>query len=98
MASIGSANGGGDPGYLVFRLEGADAEVLITAQLMQDIRSRRNGIGAQEQGQVGFLGSGYQAVCQGRIPGNAAIGAWLHLGFLYLETGAERSLYRIPEI
>ena len=47
---------------LVFGLEGADPEPLELGQLVQDVRGRRDRVGAEEQRQAGPPGRGDQAV------------------------------------
>src|ERR1019366_465677 len=69
---------------LVLRLEGTDAESLQLGQLVQDVRGRRDRIGAQEQRQARAPGGGDEAVGQRGIAGDVAVGAWLQRGWLDL--------------
>ena len=57
-ASDGQASGEGgadsapDPGDLVLGLEGAHVEVLVTGQLVEDVRCRGDRIGPVEEGET----------------------------------------------
>ena len=51
----GGAQGGADAGDLVLGLEGADAEVLVLRQLVEDVGRRGDRVAAQEQRQLGLL-------------------------------------------
>src|ERR1019366_942485 len=76
-AAEGSAEGSADAADLVLRLEGTDAESLQLGQLVQDVRGRRDRIGAQEQRQARAPGGGDEAVGQRGIAGDVAVGALL---------------------
>ena len=74
-AAEGRAQRRADAGDLVLGLEGAYAEVLVLAQLVQDVRGRGDRVRAQVQRQVRLLGRGDQPVGQGQVPGDVAVGA-----------------------
>jgi hypothetical protein len=58
---------------LVLGLEGPYAEVLVLAQLVQDVRGRGDRVGAQEQREVGLARGRDQAVRQGQVPGDVPV-------------------------
>ena len=70
----GGPDGGAHPGDLVLGLEGPDPELLVLGQLVEDVRGRGDGIGAEEDGQLGLVGGGDQAPGQGRVAGDVGVG------------------------
>jgi hypothetical protein len=48
----GGPDGGADAGDLVLGLEGADPEVLVLGQLVEDVRGRGDRVGAEEEGSL----------------------------------------------
>ena len=64
-----------DAADLVLGLERADPEPLVLGQLVQDVRGRRDRVGAEEQRQPGPPGRGDQAVGQRAVAGDVPVGA-----------------------
>ena len=73
-AGVGGAQGGADAGDLVFGLEGADAEVLVLGQLVQDVRGRGDRVAAEEKRQLGQLAGGDEAPRQRRVARDVGVG------------------------
>ena len=96
-AAEGGAEGGADAGDLVLGLEGADAELLAPAQLVQDVRGRRDRVAAQEQRQPGQAGGGDQAPGQRLVAGDLDVLALLEGRRLDLVVGLEQ-LGRLAEV
>ena len=89
--------GGADAGDLVLGLEGADAELLAPAQLVQDVRGRGDRVAAQEQRQAGQAGGGDEAPGQRLVPGDLDVLALLEGGRPDLVVGLEE-LGRLAEV
>ena len=70
-----SAERRADRGDLVLGLERADPETLVLGQLVQDVRGRRDRVGAEEQRQAGQLRGGDEPVGQGRVADDVPVGA-----------------------
>ena len=69
----GGADGGADAGDLVLGLEGADAEVLVLGQLVQDVGGRRDRDSCRGRaGSSASVAGGDQAPGQGRVAGDVA--------------------------
>ena len=93
----GGAEGGTDAGDLVFGLEGADAELLAPAELVQDVRGRGDRVAAQEEREPGQAGRRDEAPGQGRVPGDLDVLAGLEAGRPHLVVGLEQ-LGRLAEV
>ena len=89
-AAEGSAESCPRRGDLVLGLERAHAEVLQLGELLEDVRRRRDGIGAEEEREPRELAGSDKAVRQRRVSRNLAIGSWLE--------GCRRDLVRDREI
>ena len=76
----GGAQGGADAGDLVFGLEGADAEVLVLRQLVEDVGRRRDRVAAEEQRQLRLLRRGDEPPRQRGVAGDVGVGAGLLVG------------------
>ena len=74
-AAEGGAEGGADAGDLVLGLEGADAEVLVLGELVEDVGGRGDRVGAEEQRQLRQVGGGDQAPGEGGVAGDVGVGA-----------------------
>ena len=96
-AAEGRAQGGADAGDLVLGLEGADAELLAPAELVEDVRRRRDRIAAQEDVHTGQPGGGDQPPGQGLVAGDLDVLALLEGGRLDLVVGLEQ-LGRLAEV
>ena len=75
---------GADAGDLVLGLERAHAEPLVLAELVQDVRRRRDRVRAEEQRQLGAPRGGEQPVGQRQVAGDVAVGAGAYRGGLDL--------------
>jgi hypothetical protein len=84
------AEGRADAGDLVLGLEGAYAEALVLAQLVEDVRRRGDRVGAEEQRQLGAPGGGDEPVGEREVAGDVAVGAARHRGGLDLVGHRER--------
>ena len=88
----GGAQRGPDTGDLVLGLECANAEALVLGQLVQDVAGRGDRVGAEEQRQPGALRRRDQAVRQGEVAGDVAVGAGRQRGRLDLVGTANASV------
>ena len=88
-AAVGGAERRADRGDLVLGLHGRDAEPLVLAQLVQDVRGRGDRVGAEEDRQLGPHAGGDQAQRERRVAGDVAVGAGRHLGRLDLVADRE---------
>jgi hypothetical protein len=89
-SAVGRAEGGADAGDLVLGLEGGHVELLELAQLVQDVRGGRDGVGAQEDRHLGGAAGRDQAVGHRGVAGDLAVTPLRQLGRLDLVLGGER--------
>ena len=78
--AIGRADGRPDGRDLVLGLEGLDPEVLVARQLVQDVRGRRDRVGAVKQRSLGQLRGSHEAEGRGLVAGDVAVLAGLEAG------------------
>ncbi len=76
-AAEGGPDGGADAGDLVLGLDGADAEVLVLGELVEDVGGRGDRVGTEEQREVGLVGGGDEAPRQGGVAGDVGVDAGL---------------------
>ncbi len=93
----GGAEGGADAGDLVLGLEGADAELLAPAQLVEDVRGRRDRVAAQEEREPGQPGRRDEAPGHGRVARHLDVLAGLEGRRAHLVVGLEE-LGRLAEV
>ena len=78
------ADRGTDAGDLVLGLERGDREALVLGQLVKDVGRRGDRVGAEEDRQPRLHTGGDQAVGQGQVAADVAVGAGRHHGRLDL--------------
>ena len=76
-AGIGGANRGSDSRNFVFGLKSGDAEILVHGKLVKNVRSRSDGIGAEEKGKARLLRSGDKSQSQRCVAADIAVDARL---------------------
>ncbi len=84
VTDVGRPDGGTDAGDLVLGLERRDAEGLVLRQLVEDVGGRGDRVGAEEQREAGLHAAGDEAVGEGEVAGDVAVGAGRHHGRLDL--------------
>ena len=97
VAGEGRTEGHAGGGDLVLGLHGADAEVLVLGQLVEDVRGRRDRVGAEGDGQLGQLTGGDDAPGQRDVARDAGVLARRQRGRAHLEAVADR-LGRLAEV
>src|ERR687893_152237 len=75
LTAVGGADRGADAGDLVLGLQGAHPEVLVLGQLVQDVRRRRDRVGAEEQRQPRQLAGSDEPPGQRRVAVDVGVGA-----------------------
>ena len=79
-----------DRGDLVFGLHGADAEVLVLRELVEDVAGRRDRVRAERDRQLGELAGGDEAPRERGVAGDAGVLAGGQLGRADLVAVADR--------
>ena len=97
VAGEGGAEGHAARRDLVLGLHGADAEVLVLGQLVEDVGRRRDRVRAERDGQLGQLAGGDDAPGQGGVAGDAGVLAGRQRGRAHLEAVAD-GLGRLAEV
>ena len=97
VAGVGRTDRGTHPGDLVLGLERRHAEGLVLRQLVEDVGGRGDRVGAEEHREPGLHATGDEAVGQGEVAGDVAVGAGGHRRRLDLVLDGER-LGRLAEV
>ena len=87
--TITRTDGRADRCDLIFRLEGDHAEILVSAELVQDVARRCDRIAAVEEVELRFLRASDQTQCSTLVTGDAAVRALRHRRGLHLEACGE---------
>ncbi len=90
-------DGNADTGDLVLGLERLHPEVLVSGQLMQDVRGGCDRVGAVEHGEIGGLPGSDDAPGHGGVAGHVGVRARRQLGRLDV-VGGPRRVGREPEV
>ena len=89
MAGERGAERHADRGDLVLGLHGADAEVLVLRQFVQDVAGRRDRVRPERDRQLGQLAGGDEAPGERRVAGDAGVLAGRQLGGAHLVAVAD---------